>query len=256
MYDDGLRLPIGDECIDKKLEGGLLSGTITEIFGESGSTKTQLCYHFMKSFLQIIQDEKILYLSVGQQPSSKRMMSIICNSNLPNTSFNRIIIESCAKNIDDLFIVLSESVLENLGIVRLIVVDPITMFVSCENNYSESLKKLGHIFGKLNAYCKAKNAWIIVVNDGIRYNSSYLSRQTNDIGKWRINPIHPSVFKIKTKPALGISWSSMIDTRICMERLEEQHEPHKRVLTLVHSCYLPGFRIQLLITEEGLKFLS
>ncbi|MCL5438143.1 MAG: DNA repair protein RadB, partial [Candidatus Thermoplasmatota archaeon] len=67
------RLPSGIACIDELTEGGLEPGIITEIFGEGGSGKTNLCIIFSLSAL--LSGQSVIFLD-SEGFSSERFLQV------------------------------------------------------------------------------------------------------------------------------------------------------------------------------------
>jgi DNA repair protein RadB len=55
-----MKVPMGCECIDDLLDGGFETGAITEIYGEAGSGKTNLCIQLAKSVIS--KGKKVIYI--------------------------------------------------------------------------------------------------------------------------------------------------------------------------------------------------
>ncbi len=55
-----MKVPIGVDCIDKLLGGGFEAGAITQIFGEAGSGKTNMCLQLARSVIQ--SGKKVIYI--------------------------------------------------------------------------------------------------------------------------------------------------------------------------------------------------
>ena len=55
-----MKVPIGHECIDKLLGGGFETGAITQIFGEAGSGKTNMCIVLARAVIR--SGKKVIYI--------------------------------------------------------------------------------------------------------------------------------------------------------------------------------------------------
>lgn len=55
-----MKVPIKLDCIDRFLGGGFEAGAITEIYGEAGSGKTNMCIQLSKSIIQ--SGKKVIYI--------------------------------------------------------------------------------------------------------------------------------------------------------------------------------------------------
>jgi len=55
-----MKVPINVDCIDQLLGGGFETGAITEIYGEAGSGKTNMCLQLAKAV--ILSGKKVIYI--------------------------------------------------------------------------------------------------------------------------------------------------------------------------------------------------
>ncbi|MDO9537054.1 MAG: DNA repair and recombination protein RadB [Thermoplasmata archaeon] len=55
-----MKIPMGIECIDNMLGGGFEAGAITEIYGEAGSGKTNLCIQLARNVIK--SGKKVIYI--------------------------------------------------------------------------------------------------------------------------------------------------------------------------------------------------
>lgn len=55
-----MKVPMGCDCIDELLGGGFESGAITQIFGEAGSGKTNMCLQLARNV--ILLGRKVIYI--------------------------------------------------------------------------------------------------------------------------------------------------------------------------------------------------
>jgi DNA repair protein RadB len=55
-----MKVPMGCECIDDLLGGGFEAGAVTEMYGEAGSGKTNLCIQLAKSVIS--RGQKVIYI--------------------------------------------------------------------------------------------------------------------------------------------------------------------------------------------------
>lgn len=68
-----MKVPVGVKCIDELLDGGFEAGAITEIYGEAGSGKTNLCLQLAKSVVS--KGKKVVYID-SEGLSRDRMKQI------------------------------------------------------------------------------------------------------------------------------------------------------------------------------------
>ena len=55
-----MKVPIQVDCIDQLLGGGFEGGAVTEIYGEAGSGKTNMCLQLAKAVIQ--SGKKTIYI--------------------------------------------------------------------------------------------------------------------------------------------------------------------------------------------------
>jgi len=74
-------LPFGCASLDALLEGGLREGQVLELYGDSGSGKTQLCLSACAQ--TIARGERVLYIDTSNAFTATRLLSILKES-IPN----------------------------------------------------------------------------------------------------------------------------------------------------------------------------
>ena len=55
-----MRVPTGCNSLDSLLRGGVEAGAVTELFGEGGSGKTNLCLQLARNVA--LDDKKVIYV--------------------------------------------------------------------------------------------------------------------------------------------------------------------------------------------------
>ena len=55
-----MKVPVNVDCIDQLLGGGFEAGAVTEIYGEAGSGKTNMCLQLAKAVIQ--SGKKAVYI--------------------------------------------------------------------------------------------------------------------------------------------------------------------------------------------------
>ncbi|MHB8396026.1 MAG: DNA repair and recombination protein RadB [Thermoplasmataceae archaeon] len=77
QIEKGAKLAAGVSCVDDLMEGGLEPGIITEIYGEGGAGKTNLCMIF--SLAALIAGQHVIFLD-SEGFSSERFLQVTRNS--------------------------------------------------------------------------------------------------------------------------------------------------------------------------------
>lgn len=75
-------LSTGSSNLDRFLRGGIRTGIITNIFGESGSGKTQFCFSICANLLKKNTDSKIIFIDTSGNFRPERILDITNKLNL------------------------------------------------------------------------------------------------------------------------------------------------------------------------------
>lgn len=120
-----MRLATGCSAIDALLEGGIESGTVTELYGGGGSGKTNLCLQLAKNVA--VQGSKVIYIDT-EGVSAERLSQIAGEDSekvMSNVLFFRA--HSYAEQEKFLNKAVKLSFTENMD-VELLIVDSLTIF--------------------------------------------------------------------------------------------------------------------------------
>lgn len=238
--------------LDDCLRGGFRRGTITEIFGESGSGKTQLCLHSgIHNW-----DSGAVYICTEDQFPVKRFEQIV--QSLPDYNpkvnyGNKIFVEHLSEPRDLLSCIKVRlpKLLDAHGI-SLVIVDSIAaLFRSEYTNYIRRAHDLKEVAMTLIKIAKTYDVAVICINQV----SSNFDTSTDVI------------------PCLGLAWSNMISTRISIKKTEtyidlggnfiksdNEQCPNDcvqlRELSVVFSPELPNLKLHFIVTQVGVKYVS
>ena len=72
----------GSSNLDRFLRGGIRTGIITDIFGESGSGKSQFCFSICANLLKKNEDSKIIFIDTSGNFRPERILDITNKHNL------------------------------------------------------------------------------------------------------------------------------------------------------------------------------
>ena len=72
----------GSSNLDRFLRGGIRTGIITNIFGESGSGKSQFCFSICANLLKKNEDSKIIFIDTSGNFRPERILDITNKHNL------------------------------------------------------------------------------------------------------------------------------------------------------------------------------
>ncbi|XP_065660651.1 DNA repair protein XRCC3 isoform X2 [Hydra vulgaris] len=258
------KLSTGCELVDQCLHGGIIFPGVTEICGESASGKTQLCLQICLNALISDSYSSVLYICTEDAFPMKRLqqMSEIIIKKIPFAAptilTDRIFIEHTAE-LDDLWTLLNIKVdllLSNQKI-KLIVLDSVAALFRAEYdasnmiNRSQMLAKFGL---KLHHISHKYKICFVVVN---QVSDDFNSLKSVD-----------AFGSKKVVPALGLTWSYMVSTRILLSRTDltctmfQNNQAGKeqkscdsvvRSLKVLHAPHLPQVICHFIVDEEGVK---
>jgi len=226
----GCALSLGDSILDISCGGGIFTNCITEISGEAGAGKTQLC---LVLALRCYLDRSLgglggsaIYLCCGEGAFPDRRLDQLAHSLAAkyqhHASARPITQRDFLNNVHVLTVHHTEQALEVLGRsvpdlcqkqgVRLLIVDSLAGMARTEFDSSqrEDMKRrttaLFHLAAKLKWLADTFSLCVVVVNQVTAAGFDVVAA--------------PAVFSDgqDTKPALGLVWSTCVNTRILLRR--------------------------------------
>ncbi|CAK1583726.1 unnamed protein product [Parnassius mnemosyne] len=241
---------IATRCIniDNLLHGGFRTGTITEVYGESGSGKTQL------GIIAAINSwpNKSVYICTEDLFPVKRLNQIIDSS---RDKFD----SRCAKHIFVEHLTESHELLSCVRVrlpklleaneVSVIIIDSIAAPFRCEStNYVKRAEDLREVAIMLLSLAQKYNLAIICIN-----------QVTASFGG-----------SLNVLPSLGLAWSNMVTYRLCLKKIakdvnlnnkeclqknsENLHcNTYIRELSIVYAPDLPNSSTKFIITSDGVQ---
>jgi RecA/RadA recombinase len=78
----------GSSNLDRFLRGGIRTGIITNIFGESGSGKSQFCFSICANALKKYKDVKLIFIDTSGNFRPERILDITDGHNLEKILYN------------------------------------------------------------------------------------------------------------------------------------------------------------------------
>ena len=78
----------GSSNLDRFLRGGIRTGIITNIFGESGSGKSQFCFSICANALKKYKDVKLIFIDTSGNFRPERILDITDDHNLDKILYN------------------------------------------------------------------------------------------------------------------------------------------------------------------------
>jgi DNA repair protein RadA len=242
MRQSVLRLTTGSKALDKILDGGLETQTITEFYGEYGSGKSQICHQLCVN-VQLPPERgglngAALYIDTENTFRTERIAQMARHLDLdPLQAAKNIIYAEAYTSDHQMFLLdnVDEVIKENN--VRLIIVDSLTAHFRSEYIGREMLasrqQKLNKHMHKLIRLAQAFNAVAVVTNQVMAKPDVFFGDAVHPIGGHIVG--HTS------------------HTRVYLRRAA--HGPI-RIARLVSSPYLPEGEEILKVTENGIEDVS
>jgi len=242
MRQSVLRLTSGSKALDKLLDGGLETQTITEFYGEYGSGKSQICHQLCVN-VQLSPERgglngAALYIDTENTFRTERIVQMARHLGLDPEQVVKNIIYAEAYTSDHQMFLLDNADEEiNANNIKLIIVDCLTAHIRSENLGREMLasrqQKLNKHMHKLIRLARAFNAVAVVTNQVMAKPDVFFGDAVHPIGGHIVG--HTS------------------HTRIYLRRAA--HGP-VRIARLVSSPYLPEGEEIFKITENGIEDVS
>ncbi|MGQ9641509.1 MAG: DNA repair and recombination protein RadA [Candidatus Bathycorpusculaceae bacterium] len=242
MRQSVLRLTSGSKALDKILDGGLETQTITEFYGEYGSGKSQICHQLCVN-VQLPPERgglngAALYIDTENTFRTERIVQMSRHLGLdPEQVVKNIIYAEAYTSDHQMFLLDNADEVIKANNVRLIIVDSLTAHFRSEYLGREMLasrqQKLNKHMHKLIRLARAFNAVAVVTNQVMAKPDVFFGDAVHPIGGHIVG--HTS------------------HTRIYMRRAA--HGP-VRIARLVSSPYLPEGEEIFKITENGIEDVS
>jgi DNA repair protein RadA len=242
MRQNILRLTTGSRELDELLGGGLETQTITELYGEYGSGKSQVCHQLCVN-VQMPPDRGgldggALYIDTENTFRTERIVQMAEGLNLdPKDVVKKIIFAEAYTSDHQTFLIENADKVVKENNIRLIIVDSLTSHFRSEylgrEMLAERQQKLNKHMHKLIRLARAFNAVAVVTNQ-------VMSRPDVFFG----DAVHPVGGHIVAHTS---------HTRIF---LRKSARGPVRIARLVSSPYLPEGERTFTITEDGIEDLE
>jgi len=242
MRQSVLRLTTGSKPLDRMLDGGLETQTITEFYGEYGSGKSQICHELCVN-VQLPPERgglsgAALYVDTENTFRTERIVQMSRHLGLdPEQVVKNIIYAEAYTSDHQMFLLDNADEVIKANNVKLIIVDSLTAHFRSEYLGREMLasrqQKLNKHMHKLIRLARAFNAVAVVTNQVMAKPDVFFGDAVYPIGGHIVG--HTS------------------HTRIYLRRAA--HGP-VRIARLVSSPYLPEGEEIFKITENGIEDVS
>jgi DNA repair protein RadA len=242
MRQNVLRLTTGSKALDKLLDGGLETQTITEFYGEYGSGKSQICHQLCVN-VQLPPERgglngAALYIDTENTFRTERIVQMARHLGLdPENVIKNIIYAEAYTSDHQMFLLENADEVVKQNNVKLIIVDSLTAHFRSEYIGREMLasrqQKLNKHMHRLIRIARAFNAVAVVTNQVMAKPDMFFGDAISPIGGHIVG--HTS------------------HTRVYLRRAS--HGP-VRIARLVSSPYLPEGEEIFKITENGIEDIS
>jgi len=232
------RITTGSRNLDKLLGGGIETQTITEVFGEFGSGKTQLAHQLSVNVQLPIEagglNGKALYIDCEGTFRPERIVAMATALGLDPKETLKNIIFARAYNSDHQMLIAEQAkdIIEEQN-VKLVVVDSVTGHFRAEYPGRESLaerqQKLNRHLHTLMRLADVYNIAVFITNQVMARPDTFFGDPTQAVGGHVL--FHVPGARIYLRKAKG----------------------NRRIARLVDSPYLPESEAVFVITEEGIR---
>lgn len=242
MRQNVLRLTSGSEAIDRIVDGGLETQTITEFYGEYGSGKSQICHQLCVNVQLPPErgglDGAALYVDTENTFRLERIVQMAKHVGIdPEEAVKRIIYAEAYTSDHQMFLLENADKIIKENNVKLIIVDSLTAHFRSEYIGREMLasrqQKLNKHMHKLIGLARAFNTVAVVTNQVMAKPDVFFGDAVHPIGGHIVG--HTS------------------HTRIYLRRASRGPV---RIARLVSSPYLPEGEEIFKVTENGIEDVS
>lgn len=236
----GLVLPFNVDSIDRLMDGGIDVGSLTEVFGEAGSGKTQLCLQLALSCALPVDQQglggQVVYISTDKDFPVKRIAEMAstrgghqCLDNILVTKFNT------KESLEHFMVHQFPSLLDNRPI-KLVIIDSIAGIFRIETNYYQRAKCMRWVANELYRLADLHHFGILVTNQ-----------------------VTSGPKSSKSIACLGPSWNTQVTTKLEVKKTESiVHAENtrvyrKRTLEVVYSPRLLSGKADFVVVESGIQ---
>jgi DNA repair protein RadA len=242
MRANVLRLTSGSKAIDEILGGGLETQTITEIYGEYGSGKSQLCHQMCVNVQLPVErgglNSGALYVDTENTFRTERIVQMANHLGLnPEEIAKNIIFAEAYTSDHQMFLLENADKIVKENNIRLIIVDSLTAHFRSEylgrEMLAERQQKLNKHMHRLIRLARAFNAVAVVTNQVMAKPDVFFGDAVHPVGGHIVaHTSHTRVF------------------------LRKSSRGPTRIARLVSSPYLPEGERVFKVTENGVEDLG
>lgn len=237
---------INDHHIDEVIGPVLNSGGLIEIFGPSGSGKSTFAMQILTTCLSQHLDFKALYICTDSAFCVERLAQIYSSINdAVEEDFTKFSSRIIVQHLGDVetqehFICYFLAPLVEQQKIKIIIIDSISAnFRACvrDQDSTMSLYSMSHTLSSVTSKFETCTICINQITGIIGMDSSSSS--------------------INFRPALGLSWSNCVSSRIMIEKIDSSSGDQARRLVSIIRCPLtPPITICCRLVHSGFSFLA
>ncbi|CAL8083282.1 unnamed protein product [Orchesella dallaii] len=232
----------GCRQLDHTLRGGIPTFGITELYGEGGAGKTQICLQLSITAQLAVEagglNTDVLYICTEDAFPSKRLAELILNfqskfaNALPSNPMSHIYIERALDAealLQCVSIKLPNFARTNLRKIRLVVLDSVAAIFRSElEDISRRTSELRRLGQSLHEFSQEHSAAVVICNQ-VSANPSSCERNV---------------------ASLGMAWKNMVKTRI---RVSKSEDHSRRYLEVSFSPHIPPSNIPIQVFADGVR---
>lgn len=188
------KLPVGVECVDSLMNGGLESGVITEFYGEGGSGKSNMSMLFA---LSAIRNGKSAVFLDTEGFSSDRFLQVCGGSSEP--AENLMLYRISSLDDQELSIMRVGKMLEKSGKIGIVIVDSFTEYFRLEKTSDAQSRSAGFQkqLGLLSSIALKGNIPVLITN---QIYQDVESRSLNPFGGFIVDHSMKAIYELEKLP--------------------------------------------------------
>lgn len=221
-----MRVPFGCKALDDLLGGGIETGTITLMYGEAGSGKTNLCIQLAKNI--VLDGKKVIFIDT--EGLSQERVGQICGDQCDLILKNLLIFEPYAFNEQETIIDKAVNLAIKNEDIGLVVLDSATLHYRIESGHEEDRRERKSLTRQITALmklCRKRRIPVILT-----------SQVYTDVEVGIFKPLGGHVLHHNAKTIL---------------RLDKEGNGIRKAVLMKHRSLAEGKDAEFRITETGIE---
>ncbi len=188
------KLPTGISCIDELTGGGLENGIITEIYGEGGAGKTNLCMQYALSAIKA--GHTVLYMDT-EGISIERLIQI--SGGIHEELRNLVVYRVTSLEDQDLSVIRLPKVMEKMENPGLVIIDSFTEYFRLEksSDFQGRTAMMQKQLSSLNSICTKFSVPVLITN---QIYQDIESGNLQPFGGFIIDHVMKAIYRIDRTP--------------------------------------------------------